>query len=250
MDPVIRSAAVSLDARRLPQSPAPKTMLGKPAAPAAPVLPVEPLPGASDAQQRLDALRKQMADEALAREQTAAASKAALDEQLADALADAEQRGLALGMDQAKASARALVADQVQVLDTLAAALRGARMRVLEEGEDLIVELAFGALCRMLGERAGDRQGVAALVRAQIAAVRDANGLVARVHPDDLDGLSGIDALPGGVALLPDAGVGIGGCMLDSAVGTLDARLDTQLSALRAALLAVRAARREEGQQI
>jgi len=77
-----------------------------------------------------------------------------------------------------------------------------------------------------------------------LAACRVRGGLVKlRVHPDDLAAVEGARAAlvarlggEGTLELVADEGVGRHGCVVDTPVGRVDARLATQLAALRGAL--------------
>ena len=70
------------------------------------------------------------------------------------------------------------------------------------------------------------------------AALRDSTQLTVHLHPDDCRAMegSGQDAL----RYVADAAITLGGCRLESAAGTLDARLERQLEQLRLALLKAR----------
>ena len=73
------------------------------------------------------------------------------------------------------------------------------------------------------------------------------------MHPDDLamlqKGQGPMQGLPGGtdVQWVASSEVALGGCILQSPEGGLDARFETQLEALREMLLQTRAAARKQG---
>lgn len=242
MDPVIRAAFVSATVRRLRQSPIAPTAAVPPVAQAT----SSAQQSAMDAELQLRALRQQMAESEAARAAAHLADQAALAERAAEAQADAEQRGLVLGMEQAKASAQALVQEQLDLLAAVTASLQVARERVLQESEDVMVEIVFGAVCRVIGDQAAGREAIVAQVRAQMHGKRADSSTSVKLHPDDVELLRGSGLLPAALALVPDASITLGGCKLDSATGTLDATLDTQLLALRDVLAKTRAARRQQ----
>jgi flagellar biosynthesis/type III secretory pathway protein FliH len=73
-----------------------------------------------------------------------------------------------------------------------------------------------------------------------------------RVHPGDMQCLAGDAAVAAwlreresgqGIQIVADPGIELGGVVLRSPAGRLDARLEHQVDALRAALLSARAAR-------
>jgi len=162
--------------------------------------------------------------------------------ELAELRAEAERRGYAVGHEKGEAEARRLLQAQIDRFQGLAAQLAQARTAVLAEAEDGIVELAFAALCRILGEQAASRDGVRAMVAHCAADVREREQVGIRLHPDDVALLGDVAGQP--VRVSADPGIVLGGCIVDSAKGTLDARLDIQLARLAETLLAVRAARR------
>jgi flagellar assembly protein FliH len=99
--------------------------------------------------------------------------------------------------------------------------------------------LAFDAVCRLLGDAVGRRDTVEALVGQAMSALRSQPVRV-RLNAADLAlldegeprGASGLRARHPGIEWIADAAVPAGGCLIDSAGGTLDARLDTQLQRL------------------
>jgi flagellar biosynthesis/type III secretory pathway protein FliH len=195
-------------------------------APAAGPTPTQPAPAA--------------AAEAAAALQEAARLKAQAE--LADLRAEAERRGYAAGHDKGEADARRELQSQVERFEGLAVQLVQARAAVLADAEDGVVELAFAALCRILGEQAATREGVLAMVARCAAGAGEREQVGVRLHPDDFALLGEAAAHPARVS--PDPGIVLGGCIVDSSTGALDARLETQLARLAETLLAVRTARR------
>ena len=137
-----------------------------------------------------------------------------------------------------------------------------ARMATME---DDMVALCFDMVCRILGDKLVTPQGIRELVCQATKDWPADLDLAIHLHPDDLQRLrsAAADALAGsaGVNMLdqlstelerrvrpplqwvPDAGLGVGGCVLRSSRGGLDARLMAQMTSLRDALLAVRVQR-------
>ena len=184
--------------------------------------------------------------------------------------ADAEARAL---VDQARRQAEALVADARAEAQQLHADAR----RAGEAEGRALAEAAFTTL--LIEARAeADRVRRAALPAAQTIAVRMAEKIVGRVialdatamadiarqaleaararagavslrvHPDDWAAIeTARPALAARLAkavelrVIPDAAVGRHGCVVESAAGRLDARLETQLAALERAAFGGRA---------
>lgn len=183
------------------------------------------------------------AQESLLREARAAAERAGFDEGLRRGLAEAETRREP-ALRRAVAEATAALQDQQRRLAALQAALEAALPDCLRAAQDEVVALCFGTLCRMLGPRAVEVESL----RAQVAALA-AQGLLQpdaaiHVHPQDALQLLGdtTESKPStGFRWIADPDVAIGGCIVRSGDGGLDARLEAMLDACRSRLLAARA---------
>jgi flagellar biosynthesis/type III secretory pathway protein FliH len=78
-----------------------------------------------------------------------------------------------------------------------------------------------------------------ALVAPLFARIRRARHITLRVHPDDVSALAELPAradLAGVLAVLPDPTISRGGCLIQSDLGQLDARLETRVGELAKAL--------------
>lgn len=163
-----------------------------------------------------------------AREEARALVEAAARER-ERALAEAEEEGRRAGLGRA------------------AAALLGAaaeRDRLLRSAADDLVRLAVavaGALLAREVERGG---AVEALAARALEAVRHRREVTLRVHPEDAPGLrreagrlGALLARAPGLSIQEDPSVGRGGLLVETEAGTLDARLETRLADVEAALL-------------
>jgi flagellar assembly protein FliH len=178
----------------------------------------------------IDALRK-------------AAQQAAVD--LTDAYADAERRGYAAGQEKGQLAASEALQAQIDRVASLVVRIGQARRDLMENAEDAMVGVVFAAICRILGEQGASREMVRNVVRGAAAATRAREQLVARLHPDDAALLKdGAD--DGDIRISADPSVVLGGCIIDSPGGSLDARFETQLELLGAALTSARASRVSE----
>jgi flagellar assembly protein FliH len=169
-----------------------------------------------------------------------------------DALrAEAREGGWQEGREAGLAKA---MAEHGAQLESLAALVRSLRRR-LDEGigelSQLGAEVVYEAVCKLLGQALATREGVSAAVREVVRRARDRTRLVLRVSTADypmirehlatiLEGLE-----TGQVEVAADERVELGGCLLETAAGHLDGRLETQLANLRQALLAARGAQPE-----
>lgn len=140
---------------------------------------------------------------------------------------------------------------RVGQLDGLLASFRLELARRLDEAQEDMVALCHAVVCRILGEQLCTPEGVAQAVRCAIGESVGNGGaqLSVHVHPRDLATLEGDanlaawlehHATSGAVRWVADERVRMGGCLVQSAEGSLDARLETQLNALRAHLMGAR----------
>jgi type III secretion protein L len=168
-------------------------------------------------------------------------ARAQAAEIVAAAVAERERaraEGFALGRDEGRADAGAAL---VGLLAAARAEGDAARARV----EPAVFALAARMAEKIVGRAVAlDPTIMAAIAAEAVAACRTRGGVAQlRVHPDDLapvvaaraalaEALGGEDALE----IVADESVGRHGCVVDTAVGRVDARLTTQLEALRRVL--------------
>lgn len=169
---------------------------------------------------------------------------------MADGLRDGYQKGLEQAateskqaLDQALHEAQARHESQLARIESLLAALPAELERRLIEAEDDMLALCHEVVCSVLGQAAASAEGLRAMLHQALGQMRGQPAVKVHLHPDDwalvqrAPGLSGL----AGVEWVADLETELGGLVLRSAHGSLDARLDVQLANLRAALLAVRA---------
>jgi flagellar assembly protein FliH len=154
----------------------------------------------------------------------------------------AQKQGYEAGLAIAAEEAKRALARRCGELDTLAKSIEQAHARALESLEDIALGIAWEAVCKLLGEAALDKAALLALVQQSIGRVKDEPMLV-RVNPADLALLK--EHLSA-ASFTADPAIELGGCIIEAGGGWIDARLETQLERLRQALLAARAARREQ----
>lgn len=171
----------------------------------------------------------------------------ALEETVAGLRAEAARE-----VEEAKAQAdtiraQALQQGQHQAVEEMLDVLGKARAEydlLLQRAEPDMVRLAFQIASRLIGETlemAPER--VEQMVARSLELVRGKRQVLLRVHPDDLATLRAAEArlsyVVGGapVHLQADEEVARGGCLIETESGQIDARLQTQLDVLQAALL-------------
>ncbi|HJZ86950.1 MAG TPA: FliH/SctL family protein [Polyangia bacterium] len=159
---------------------------------------------------------------------------------LAQARQEAEalrERARAEGREEGRAEGRAEIAQTLVRLHTEAGHARTAA------GEDLR-RLAVRIASKILGHALElDPTLVVDICAQALRGATEQREIVVRVHPDDLPAIE--QARPQLRAALlkardftlrPDAGVGRGGCIVETELGSVDARLETQLAVIENAL--------------
>jgi flagellar biosynthesis/type III secretory pathway protein FliH len=172
-------------------------------------------------------------DASLAAAELTARARLDAERLLAEAAADARSiraRAAAEGREEGAAHATGLVARAVLAAD-----------RLVARAEPELVDLAFAIAERVVSTAAVRDRAVAVEAAARAVDASRARGrMTLRVHPDDLVAVAeapGQRLLHGrGLRLVADESVGRGGAVLETDAGAIDARLGTQLAALRRAL--------------
>jgi flagellar biosynthesis/type III secretory pathway protein FliH len=155
-------------------------------------------------------------------------------ERAAATLEEARRRGLALGRAEGAAELAVLLAAGRAEAEAMLARVEPAALAIAARMAEKIVGRAVEL----------DPSMMAAIAAEAVAACRTREGVVQlRVHPDDLAAVepwrAALAERLGGDAtleLIGDEGVERHGCVVDTSVGRVDARLSTQLAALRRAL--------------
>lgn len=154
---------------------------------------------------------------------------------------EAQARGWEEGLLQGRAQGQKEWLDQVDRAKKILSSLGEQHRDFAAMLEDELVALVFAGIARIVGTASASEASVKEVVRKSIA--EDGGRLIARVSPDDFDFLT--SALKGTsvdeIEVVPDSRVVLGGCLLESDRGTLDARLETQIEHIRQALLSARA---------
>jgi type III secretion protein L len=128
--------------------------------------------------------------------------------------------------------------------EVLASAVAG-RRRLLESQESEIVRLSVRVARKIIGEELRTHpETIVSIVREALESVRRERMLTIQVHPDLADEvrsrLDRLEKLVGGgrqIQVIAEASVEPGGCIIESELGVIDARLETQLRCLEEALL-------------
>lgn len=174
-----------------------------------------------------------------------------LDRELDHLRGQAFQEGRRAGFDQGLFEGR--IRGEAEVRDELRARF-GEWIAALDRGlNDLVrrdqelsaelaavaVDLALEVVESVLGREVAlsEDPGRDALVRA-LELAPEQGALVARLHPEDLERIGGIDDLvaPDRITLLADPTIGAGSCLIEAGAARIDARIDAALLRVREVL--------------
>ncbi len=118
------------------------------------------------------------------------------------------------------------------------------RRNVLMEAEEDLLKLAVKIAEKIIGQELKVNSGaIAGIVSAALRQIRNSESVTITVHPDDVPTLTERSdqvlgqQRHGTIEILSDPHLQRGDCRIETATGTIDARLDVQLRALERALL-------------
>lgn len=162
-------------------------------------------------------------------------------EQAAAIQHDAYIEGRAEGERDGRAAARGELADALALVQVAAADAKGVRDRMLLGLERDIVELVIDATRVVIGEHVQrDPTLVLDTIERALARAGAQNVVRVRVHPGELTVVATTLAERTGAAVpwevSPDETITVGGCVIDTVGGEVDARLDVQLEEVARAL--------------
>ena len=143
--------------------------------------------------------------------------------------------GLERGYAEGLAAARGELAQALALVQAAAREGQGVRDEIVRGAEADIVGLALAALEEVVGVRAEhDRELVAETVRRALERLGAQEVVHVNVHPEDVEHVRAWLSEQGAPAaaweVRGDGSVAIGGCLIDTTAGQVDARLDVQLA--------------------
>ena len=162
-----------------------------------------------------------------------------LSDELASLRDSAQEEGYARGHAEAMKEAREKVGSAIAVLETLNIEAETGFARELAQlrkpARDIVAEVFF----KLAGSALATREAIVGVVAEVLKRVREERELRIHVNPQDLPRVAhrrGRASPPacraGSFTLVADARVEAGGCIVESALGSLDGRLEVQLAGL------------------
>lgn len=192
---------------------------------------------AAAAADRLAREREQMLQVA---QEEAAQHLASAREQAAALTAEAYQQGLRQGEETARQEVLAQLSPLLTAFQQATTEITQLRATVLQQAEEDVLTLAFQFARKIIQHEISEHRHVlATTLRRALAHVAEQDEIVVRVHPDDLtyatelqqelrQTLGDIKAL----TIRSDSAIGRGGCIVDSSLGSIDARIEAQFDEL------------------
>jgi flagellar assembly protein FliH len=124
-----------------------------------------------------------------------------------------------------------------RLLDEAVEALHLARNRIQRDTEKEIVELVLTVAERVVGhEVQTNPEAIVAVVREALQKVENQDTVAIKMNPADVDfldrlrlPLSSLSRNPDGLRIEADESVGIGGCLIETDGGDIDARIESRL---------------------
>ena len=148
---------------------------------------------------------------------------------------DATRQGHERGYIEGRAAARAELADALALVQAIALDARALRDGVLRSVEQDMVELVVASVEAILGEQVKLAPELALdSVERALRRAGSQNVMRIRVHPQDRDLVSArlgerAGDAAAGWEVSADGAISVGGCVIDTEAGEIDARLDVQL---------------------
>jgi len=159
----------------------------------------------------------------------------------------AEKQGYEAGFKKGLDDSDAVLMDKLESFERVTKSANETREKAIIDNEDILVEIAFTALCKVFGELVQTKEGVVAAVRQTTSQLVKRDKLTIRVPEKDYEiikeqrhKLALSDDLEA-VEILPDTHMKYGGCIVETNGGGLDGRLEIQLKKLMDTLLNTRA---------
>jgi flagellar biosynthesis/type III secretory pathway protein FliH len=162
----------------------------------------------------------------------------------AQARADGFQEGHAAGREEGVFMARGKLRQELELAHEVAAQAKVDRDRLIADAEGGIVRLALDVARKVIAREVQDDPDIMrGLVTRALLKAAGEDRIRLRLHPDTIarlgEYLAEVTArfAARGVDVAPDATVGLGGVLVDTRTGSVDAGVSTQLAKIEATLL-------------
>lgn len=163
-----------------------------------------------------------------------------------EAYQEAVARGYGEGLARGRAAAEAEVAKLLSTLGEAIQKVSALKGQIMREAQQDLVEMSIAVSAKVIGTLAAENPEVTeAVVADALSRVKMTTGVSVRVHPDVCGYLAAKSAELAGLAegaksieFIPDPRIELGGCVVETDTGVIDARVGQKLAEVRKALLA------------
>lgn len=160
-----------------------------------------------------------------------------------DAVNEGQALGHQHGVEQGYQETSVLLEQAAQIVEYA----KHEREEIIEKCERDVLELAISVAARVIHtEVTINSDAVLAVVKDAIQKAKDQEKVIIRINPADFETivvekqtLQAILRRETGMEIRGDIGVEVGGCVIETDYGAIDARIDTQLETIKNALLGV-----------
>ena len=165
-----------------------------------------------------------------------------LKKNLDDEKQKARERGYEDGANQAKDEISLQLNTRLQEFDAMLKSAREKLDESIENQQDKIVEIIITAIYKVFGELLVTKEGIQQVVKQVVKGVKQDQPIVVRISNEDFEIINElrsdlIKLQDSEIKIIADKQVGLGGCIVESASGSLDGRMEIQLQSLTNALL-------------
>ena len=148
------------------------------------------------------------------------------------------------GRKEGSEAAEVKITERAAQLASVIASLKEARQMLLTESEDAVVRLSLAIAHRFVDTAAAQNSDlIKQTIKTAVKMVTEKEKVVIRINPDDLEEvrahLDDIIFIGDGIGKLevrPDKKVDLGGCVVETEAGNIDARLESRFAEIEKAL--------------
>lgn len=165
-----------------------------------------------------------------------------------------QEEGYADGFESGKNAAISVWNEKLAELEQIIGQIRLNLGNKLNGLEDIVTEITFEAVAKLLGDAMATQEGARAVVVNVMGHIKDSAISALRLNPTDFELLSRADFIltirnsHPGIKIIADESIEYGGCVIESSTGSLNGRLEVQVERLRNVFLEARSRRKADSQ--
>lgn len=155
----------------------------------------------------------------------------------------AREEGFKIGYEEGLSASQAKLALQTSRLDQQLNELNKKSQQPFADQETALIEIAVTAIARLTGEKLSDREQALNIIRQALDEYGDQHVSTVYLHSDDYDFWlqAGIQLERfSNLKIVASPKVSVGGCLIETTNGFIDARVETQIERIRSILLHAR----------